>query len=100
MIDSGLFDENGNGHGNNKDHISDDMFDGIIDIFDFSMEDVEIDGELEELQGESSSLGDLSALPCPFAVNSCNELQTPVSSVNVLIGCSFVRVHLIAMGLF
>ncbi|CBI16323.3 unnamed protein product, partial [Vitis vinifera] len=69
MIDSGLFDENGNGN----DHSSDDMFDGIIDIFDFPMEDVDIGGEVEELQRESSPLNDLLALPCPFSGNSCND---------------------------
>ncbi|RVW97327.1 GATA transcription factor 8 [Vitis vinifera] len=69
MIDSGLFDENGNGN----DHSSDDMFDGIIDIFDFPMEDVDIGGEVEELQRESSPLNDFLALPCPFSGNSCND---------------------------
>ena len=82
MIDSWLFDENGNGHGNDNGHISDDMFDGIIDIFYFPMEDVEINGEVEELLGESSPLDDPLALPCPFTGNSCNDLQTPVSFLN------------------
>ena len=83
MIDSGLFDENGNGN----DHSSNDMFDGIIDIFDFPMEDVDIGGEVEELQRESSPLNDFLALPCPFSGNSCNDtsnLRTiPVSFLDV-----------------
>lgn len=69
MIDSGIVGENDNVN----ETISDDIFDGIIDILDFPMEDTDAGGELEELQVESPPLNDFSALPSPFSGNSCIE---------------------------